>query len=368
MVVVVLSSHTSSLFWFRLDMMKDFVKRGHRVLAVGPSPEKDWSDKFKNYGIEYSTIFVERNGIDPIKDLLTLYKLYRFLRKENPDKVFVYQAKTIIYGCIAAKWNNITEVYPLVAGLGSIFRGIGIKNKIIKTILKFEYRIAFRASTKVFFQNNDDKYKFIENKLIKNGKAVIINGSGVNLNKFQPTSLPESPCFLFIGRLLKDKGIIEYLEACRKIKSVYPYVRCLIVGPYDSNPSAIKAEDMKSFIDENIIEYHGEQIDVRPFISRCSAFILPSYHEGTPKTVLEAMAMGRPIITTNAPGCRETVEDGVNGYLVNIKDVDGIVNKMELLIQNSIIGKKMGKESIRIIKEKYDVNIVNKAIINTMGL
>ena len=161
---------------------------------------------------------------------------------------------------------------------------------------------------------------------------------------------------------------MEYLEACRIVKSQYPKIRCLLVGPYDSNPSALKPEELKPYIDNGIIEYFGEQSDVRPFIAQCSSYVLPSYHEGTPKTVLEAMAMGRSIITSDAPGCRETVIDGYNGYLVEVGDIHAIVDKMKYLISNPNLCKKIGGASLEIAKEKYDVRKVNQVILQTMGL
>lgn len=368
MKIAVLSSHTSSLFWFRMDMMKDFIKHGHSVIALGPEPESDWELKFRENDIEYRQLFVERNGINPFNDLKTYKQLSQFMKDEKPDKIFAYQAKTVVYGSIAAKANGIKEVYPLIAGLGSIFRGEGLKNKIIKTVMKIEYRAACKASKKVFFQNNDDKSEFINNGLILEDKVVIINGSGVNLEKFRPEPLPETPAFLFIGRLIKDKGVMEYLEACKRIKVEYPEVRCLLVGPYDSNPSALQPEELKPFLDQNIIEYFGEQSDVRPYIKQCSTYILPSYHEGTPKTVLEAMAIGRPIITSDAPGCRETVTDGYNGFLVAIKDIEGLVKKMKTLIQDPGMSKLMAERSLKLAREKYDVNLINKSIMQTMEL
>ena len=368
MKIAVLSSHTSSLFWFRMDMMKDFIKNGHRVIALGPEPEINWDFEFKEHNIEYRQIYVERNGVNPFRDLKTFKELHRFMKKEKPDKVFTYQAKTVIYGSIAAKVNGIKEVYPLIAGLGSIFRGAGFKNKIVRIIMKIEYWIACKCSKKVFFQNKDDRNKFIHNGLIKGDKTIIVNGSGINLEKFKPTSLPKESVLLFIGRLIKDKGIIEYLEACKEVKKKYPKIRCLLVGPYDSNPSALTPEELKPYIDNGIIEYFGEQSDVRPFIAQCSTYVLPSYHEGTPKTVLEAMAMGRSIITSDAPGCRETVIDGVNGYLVEIKDIKGLVDKMEYLISNPEVNNDMGAESLKIAREKYDVKIINRAIMQAMGL
>jgi len=368
MKIAVLSSHTPSLFWFRMDMMKEFIRYGYSVIALGPESEDKWKSKFKENNIDYRQIYVKRNGINPFSDLKTLKDLNIFIKKEKPNKIFAYQAKTIIYGSIIAKHNNIKEIYLLIAGLGSIFRGTGIKNKLIKAVMKVEYRIACKTSEKVFFQNNDDKKEFIDNRLINEDKTVIINGSGVNLEKFKQKPLPNNTVFLFIGRIIKDKGIIEYLMACEKIKEKYPKVRCLLVGPYDSNPSALKPEELQPFIDNEVIEYFGEQNDVRPYIAQCSTYVLPSYHEGTPKTVLEAMAMGRPIITSNAPGCRETVVDAVNGFLVPVKDILELTNKMEWMINNKDKMKIMGQESYRLCKIKYDVNIVNKAIIETMKL
>lgn len=368
MKIAVLSSHTFSLFWFRMDMMIAFIKQGHEVIAVGPEPEVNWKNKFEENGIRYKQIFVERNGINPFKDLRTYKELHNFMKKEKPDKVFAYQAKTVVYGSIAAKMNGITEVYSLIAGLGSVLRGEGLKNKIIKTVMKIEYRAACRASKKVLFQNNDDKNEFLNNGLIQENKTVIINGSGVNLEKFKPEPLPERPAFLFIGRLIKDKGVMEYLQACKRIKDEYPEVRCLLVGPYDSNPSALKPNELQPFIERGIVEFFGEQIDVRPYLKQCSTYVLPSYHEGTPKTVLEAMAIGRSIITSDAPGCRETVTDGYNGFLVPIKDIDALVNKMKILVSDSSLNKLMAERSLKLAREKYDVNIVNRSIMQIMGL
>lgn len=368
MKIVVLASHTPSLFWFRMDMMKDFIKHGHTVIALGSEPTRIWKDKFEENKIEYRQLPVERNGLNPIKDIKTFYYLYQFMKMEKPDKVFAYQAKTVVYGSIAAKLNKISEIYLLIAGLGSILIGKGFKNKIIQSIMKIEFRIACSFSKVTFFQNNDDKMEFINNGLVKSEKTALINGSGVNLEVFIPTPLPEKPAILFIGRLIKDKGILEYLEACKQIKEIYPEVSCVLVGPYDSNPSALKPDELKPYIEKGIIDYYGEQSDVRPFISKCSVFILPSYHEGTPKTVLEAMAMGRPVITTNAPGCKETVINGTNGFLVEVKNIDELVDKIKYFIANPEKCYEMGMAGAQVAREKYNVTRINNEIMEVMGL
>ena len=368
MKIAVLSSFTTSLFWFRIDMMLSFRKAGYEVLAVGDGPEEEWSQKFADLGIRYRQIPVQRNGTNPIRDLTTLRALLRLLKEEKPDKIFAYQAKTVIYGGIAARVCGIREFYPLIAGVGSVFLGGGFKQKLIRSILVAEYRMGMGHAPKIFFQNQDDLKVFTDAKILPRHKAVMIHGSGVNVEKFTPTPLPEDPGFLCISRLIRDKGVWEYLEAARKLRAKRPEARCVLVGPFDTNPSAIKPEDLQPYIDDGSVEYVGEQKDVQPFLRSCTAYVLPSYHEGTPKTVLEAMACGRPTITTDAPGCRETVTDGVNGYLVPVKDVDAIVTAMERILDDSENAQRMATEARRIAEEVYDVHKVNASICKTMGV
>lgn len=368
MKVAVLSSFTPSLFWFRIDMMKSFLNAGYEVLAVGDGAESEWSVRFRELGIRYRQIPVQRNGTNPLCDLKTFRAIYQLLKAEKPDKIFSYQAKTVIYGGIASSLLGIREVYPLIAGVGSVFLGDGLKKKIVRNILIAEYKLGLRNASRIFFQNPDDLAVFASYGILPESKAVMLHGSGVNIKKFIPTALPEQVSFLCISRLIRDKGVCEYLDAARKIHQLHPQVRCVLVGPYDTNPSAIRPEDLQPYIDDGSVEYVGEQKDVYPYLRACTAFVLPSYHEGTPKTVLEAMASGRPTITTDAPGCRETVTDGLNGYLVPVKDMDAIVNAMEKIIANPEKTRQMAQNARQIAEEKFDVNKVNLEIRQTMGI
>lgn len=369
MKILVLSSHTPSLFWFRIDMMKAFCTKGATVIAVGPDKEDLWSEKFANEGIEYRSIPVSRNGLNVLSDIVTYKALKKLIKELHPQKIFTYQAKTIVYGTIAAhSVDKQIEIYPLIAGLGSIFRGNGLKNIVIRTILGVQYRTALRYAQKVIFQNEDDLSELVGRNLLSRDKCRIINGSGVNTDKFGTAELPKQKAILFIGRLIGDKGIREYLELARRIKERRENVRCLLVGPFDSNPSAISKEELQPYIDDNIIEYFGEQKDVRPYLAQCTVYVLPSYHEGTPKTVLEAMSIGRPIVTTNAPGCRETVKDGVNGYLVPVKDVDALETRVIRILDSPTLASDFSIESRKIAVEKYDVNKINASIIDIMNL
>lgn len=368
MRVAVLSSFTTSLFWFRVDMMRSFLEAGCEVLAVGDGAEEEWAPKFAELGIRYRSIPVQRNGTNPAKDLVTLRALHQLLKEEKPDKIFAYQAKTVIYGGIAASMCGIREFYPLIAGVGSVFLGDGFKRKLIRSILVTEYRLGMRWAPKVFFQNRDDLKVFVDHGIVKEEKAVMLHGSGVNIEKLTPAPLPEQPGFLCISRLIRDKGVREYLDAARKLHTIRPEVSCVLVGPFDTNPSAIQPEELQPYLDDGSVTYVGEQKDVQPWLKQCTAYVLPSYHEGTPKTVLEAMACGRPTITTDAPGCRETVTDGVNGYLVPVKNVDAIVDAMERILDDTETTERMTGEARRICEERYDVRKVNRIIRQTMGI
>lgn len=367
MKVLVLSSHTPSLLWFRMDMMKSMVKRGYEVIAAAQMDESEYKEVFHKEGITYKQIYVERNGINPMHDLRTMKSIYKLIKNVKPNKIFVYQAKTIIYGSIAASVCGINEVYPLVAGVGSVFMDGGFKNRLVRCVLKIQYRFALKKSKKIFFQNKDDYELFKNNKLIGNKDCVFLHGSGVNLDVYKYKKITAHESILYIGRLVRDKGIMEYLEACRILKSKHPQLRCMLVGPLDSNPSAINRDDLMRYIDDGVIEYFGEQKDVRPYIEQCTAIVLPSYREGTPKSVLEAMAVGRPVVTTDAPGCRETVIDGYNGYLTQVKNIKDTVNKIEKLLYKSDIDA-MSLNSRKLCEELFDVNKVNKTIIETMEM
>lgn len=368
MKVVVLSSFTTSLFWFRIDMMKAFADAGCEVVAVGDAPETEWAEKFRELGIRYRQIPVQRNGTNPVADLKTLFALRKLLREEKPDRIFSYQAKTVIYGGIAARMCGIRHVYPLIAGTGSVFLGDGWKRKLVRAVLTTEYKVGLKKAPHVFFQNRDDLSTFLSHGILSEEKVVMINGSGVNLENFTASPLPTETAFLCISRLIRDKGVFEYLEAARIIHKQHPAVRCVLVGPFDTNPSAIRAEELQPFIDDGSVKYVGEQKDVRPFLRDCTAFVLPSYHEGIPKTALEAMAIGRPVITTDAPGCREVVTDGENGILVPVKNANAVADAMERIICDPALAAKMAAVSRKIAEEKYDVCLVNKTICETMEI
>ena len=366
--IAVMSSHTPSLFWFRMDMMKHFQALGYEVVAIGNEDETAWKERFQKQNVRYLSVNISRNGTDPWKDVVAFQKIRRILKQEMPDKIFTYQAKTIIYGALAARSLGIRDIYPLIAGMGSVFLNNDPKSVAIRTVLLAEYKIALHHCPAVFFQNQDDVQLFQNRKLVKSCQVRLLHGSGVNLERFRVLPMPAATAFLCISRLIRDKGVYEYLEACRTIRKEFPQIRCLLVGPFDSNPSALKPEELQRFIDDGSVEYFGEQEDVRPFLEQCSVFVLPSYREGTPKTVLEAMACGRAVITTDAPGCRETIIDGDSGYFVPLRDVDSLAAKMREFIAEPWKAADMGEKGRRRAEELFDVNKVNSDIAKVMNL
>lgn len=366
--ILIVSTFAYTLVNFRGDMMAEMLNLGHEVLAAAPESEEQWAEKFEQMGIRYISVPLVRTGLTPLKDIRAFIFLYKLMKKEKPHIVFTYQAKSITYGCIAAKAAGVPRIYSLIAGLGSVFQPNGFKGIIIKAILSIQYKVALSVCRKVFFQNSDDINDFIKMGLVKGDKTVTINGSGVNLERFVPKPMPNDSVFLFVGRLLHDKGLIEFIEAACLVKKQFPTARFVIVGPLETNPTAVKPEELEQYIQEGIIEYPGATYDVKPFLWECTVFVLPSYREGTSRAVLEAMATGRPIITTDSPGCRETVRNGVNGFLVPVKDIKALAERMIWMIENPEEASRMGRESIRICREKYDVRKVNRDILRALEL
>lgn len=368
MRIAIIISDSRHLFGLRKELVESWVSGGHEVIAIGDGNEVEFGEKCRKSGFSYRHVTLSRNGINPLTDYRTLKELTALLKEIQPDRVFCTFAKAVSYGCWAAGRADIKHIYALISGLGSVFRGNGLKERCVRIVMERLYKNAFRYCDTVVFQNNDDVEELVRRGLLPREKAYVVNGSGVDLKRFTRESLPEDNIFLFVGRLLKEKGIREYVEAARQVKANYPSARFIAVGDIDSNPSSLSKEQVEEYSNEGFIEFYGFQADVRPFIKQARFFVLPSYHEGTPRCVLEAMAMGRPIITTDAPGCRETVGDGDNGFLVPVGDSSSLAEKMEYLIKTPQAAIRMGKRSYEIAVSKYDVNIINAEYFYIMKL
>lgn len=378
MKFLMISSFLPSVLNFRGKLLEAIHAKGYDIYIMAPdlSQFPDEHQKLKALGYQIYEIPMQRTGTNPIKDLNTLMEMYRLIRQIQPDVVLCYTIKPVIYGTFAAWLAKVPKRFALITGLGYAFQNVESgKRNIFQKLVHGLYAQALRHAEKVFFQNPDDLKLFQDMHLLEANKpTVVVNGSGVNVQDFGVMPLSKNAqgqvkaSFLLIARLLGDKGVREYAESARIIKAQYPEAEFHLVGWIDDNPSAISQEELDSWIADGRLKYWGKLSDVRPAIAESSVYVLPSYREGTPRTVLEAMAMGRAIITTDAPGCRETVVHGVNGYLVGVKSVDELVQSMQYFIEDPKLIELMGQRSREIALNKYDVHQVNAHMLREMGI
>jgi glycosyltransferase involved in cell wall biosynthesis len=365
--ILIIAGFGKSLLNFRSELINSWVAAGYRVLAAAPGWEAE--AELKQKGVCYESIPLKRASLNPVKDLLLLLHLIRFYKRTRPDYLFLYTAKPVIYGSLAAVFSRRCRVFSMVTGLGFVFTE---ENKALwlRWLTVWLYRVALKRNEKVFFQNPDDRNLFVRLKIIEATMTILVSGSGVNLEYYKQVALPSGPpVFLIIARLLKEKGFIEFVEAARLVKCKHPVAQFkMIAWQLEGGPSVISDEQIRQWREEGVVEIFGETDNVRPFLADACVYVLPSYREGTPRTVLEAMAVGRAIITTDAPGCRETVVEGVNGFLVPVRDSRALAAAMERFIAEPELIVQMGKASRRIAEEKYDVHKVNQVINKSMGL
>lgn len=356
---------------FRWGLVEKLQENGYSVILVAPK------DDFTQEIEKRNCIFIplqnlSRKGTNPFQDLYLIRELYTIYKKHAIDIVLHFTIKPNIYGSFAASLAKIPSV-ATVTGLGYTFMQTGIINTIAKRL----YKSAFKRTHKVIFQNIDDELLFTETKLVAKNKATIIRGSGINTNFFTPTTKTENNTnfvFLFIGRLLTDKGIREYVEAAKLVLKKYPTTIFRVLGALDKdNPAAIQETELNEWIANNWIQYEGVTKDTRPFIANADIMVLPSYREGLPRVMLEGMAMGKPLITTQTAGCRDTVINGENGILVPIKEVEPLADAMIQMIHLSqkellLMGEK-GREFAlkefdeKIIIQKY-IGIIKNLILS----
>jgi glycosyltransferase involved in cell wall biosynthesis len=369
---LLICSFPDSLIKFRGPLVKALLARGLDVHVASPdlSAAEEIRVELTALGVTLHEIGLQRTGINPISDFRTLTELFRLMRSIHPDYVLGYTIKPVIYGSLAGWLAGVPNRFSLITGLGYAFTGEASgKRGLLRKLIQRLYRFGLTKSRKVFFQNPDDEALFRHLGLLPIAiPSCVVNGSGVDLADYSSASLPDSPSFLLIARLLGDKGVREYAEAARVVKKQYPHARFQLAGWIDDNPDAIGQRELDEWVKTGTLEFLGKLADVRPAIAGCSIYVLPSYREGTPRTVLEAMAMARPVITTDAPGCRETVVDGENGFLVPVQSVDELAAAMSRFIEEPMQVERMGACSRKIAEEKYDVDKVNESMLREMGI
>lgn len=366
--VLICASYGGSLINFRGDLIKEMIQRGHEVICTSIEPAAVLEEEIKSLGAKYYPIPGTRTGLSFIKNLREVLAYLVAFYKLKPDICFLYMSKPIVYGGMAAILNRIKHINVFVTGLEVAFYSKGMKNRIVRFILKTFYKWIHRKCENVFFMNRDDYNRMKQFHLIEENKAVFVNGSGVNIDIFSKEPMQEIDKVCMTARLVYSKGIMEYAEAAEIIKSKYKDVEFLLVGGLDDNPEAIKEEELQKIIEKGHIRYHGFAKDVRPYLKECTIFVLPSYHEGNGRSIVEAEALGRPIITTNAPGCRDTVIPGFNGFLIPVRNSEALAKKIELLLLNKELKFKMAENSYKLCREKFDVVKVNQIILEKMNL
>lgn len=366
MISLTITANTSwYIFNFRKNTILALIKEGYQVTAI--APEDEYSKKLEELGCDFINVNIDQGGTNPIKDIKTYFEFLKIYSRIRPDVVLNFTPKNNIYSTLAASFFK-AKVINNIAGLGMVF----INESITAKLARLLYKVSQRKADKIFFQNEDDRTLFLDNRLADVSITDRLPGSGVDLSRFtvQPSEDDGVIRFLLIARMLYDKGIGHYVESARILKEKYgDHVEFQLLGFVGvSNPSAVTTEEMHSWVDEGIVHYLGVSDSVETDIARVDCMVLPSfYREGVPKSLLEAGAMGKPIVTTDNVGCRETVDDGVNGFLCGLRSTKSLTEKLELIIKLTHEQRlEMGRQSRLKIEREFDEKIVIKKYLDAI--
>jgi glycosyltransferase involved in cell wall biosynthesis len=372
MKIVILSSLSYSLINFRGQLLRALVDAGHEVVACAPDREEEVVAALSGMGIRFRETRMARTGTNPLQDVSTLFSYVRLLLAEKPDAVLAYTQKPIIYGGLAARLVSRARFYVLMSGLGYVYSAVAEHRTTLRRIVSFLYRLGVARAKVVFVFNSDDRRIMMENKIIDDRHQVVqVPGSGVDLVRFTEQPMADGPpTFLMMSRLMRDKGVGEFIQAAALVRQKIPDARFQLLGRLETeNPTGYSAEELAKYCASGLIEHLPETRDVRPYLAQAHALVLPSYYrEGLPRSLLEALATGRPIITTDLPGCREPVRLGKNGYLVPPRDHQALAAAMLRLAADPKILHAMGRSAREVAVDEYDVDKVNKLLIRSMQL
>lgn len=367
----IVGNAASTLTNFRLPLIADIVARGHTVYAMAPDYTAEARGQISAVGAEPVDFRLARTGLNPLADWRDGQALRGVLQRLQLDSVLCYGIKPAIYGTLAAARAGIPARHVLITGLGYAFAdqtSHSLKRRLVGAAARWLYRYALARARTVFMQNPDDTREFVAAGTVAADKVVTVNGTGVELDKWPPSPpVTEPVTFLLAARMLRDKGVLEFIHAAWRVKEASPKARFVLIGATDSNPEAIPAAQLKAWVETGVVEWPGH-VDMRSWLAQTSVFVLPSYREGVPRSTQEAMAMGRPIITTDVPGCRETVIDGVNGFMVPARDTDALAAAMQRFIDDQGLIASMGQRSRELAERRFDVREVNALMIRTMKL
>lgn len=366
--VLIVASLANSLPHFRGDFIAELVKQGYTVFTAAPDVSKEVSDRLSNLGATPISFDLDRTGLNPINDFKSILQIRKIILDHTIDLVFPYTIKPVVYGSIAANMARIS-VISLITGLGFTFSGASKKAKLLQKITKRLYRYSLRKNKLVIFQNEDDRQLFLDNGILsKKQNTDIVNGSGVNLERY-PFRMArvdtQNVKFVIVARLIKEKGIQLFMDAAIELKKTYPLAEFHIIGGMADPPSGVNMETVKQLHDSNIIIFHGLKDNVPEFLKDMHVFVLPTfYREGVPRSILEALSVGMPVITTNTPGCKETIIPEKNGFLIPPKNLAPLTDACRYFIENPSAIENMGKESRNLAETKFDVNLINRSLVS----
>ena len=373
MKFVLLHTNADYLTGLRFSLLRYLVALGAEVVACAPNLEVAHSEKLAQSGIRGGSYSIHATGMNPVSDLASMFGMWRLLRREKPEVILTNNAKPVIWGTLAAALAGVRGRYCLVGGLGYAFvddaAAATLKRRWAKWVMSFLYKLSFRFATAVIFQNRDDRDELVCAGICAADKARVVSGSGVETDIYSPATQPvDEPVFVMVGRLIAEKGVGDYLSAATMVKEQYASARFILLGASDNNPSAVRTDELNVLVDRGVVEWPGAVRNVAEWLRRASVFVLPSYYrEGIPRSALEAMASGLPIITTDSYGCRETVRDGSNGILVPVRSPAELANAMRTLCADASLRRAMGANSRRYAMERFDARIVNQEMAQIMG-
>ena len=374
--IIIIGTIASSLYTFRKDLILSLIDKGYTVYAFTSDSDETDLAKIAQLGAIPTYYKLSRGGLNPYEDLSNTLSLYQKIKKIQPDIVFSYFIKPVIYGTLAAKLAKVPKKIAMIEGLGFAFteqpEGYSRKAKIIQRVQVALFKLALPLADKVIFLNPDDPIDLLKSHHIGVKKIEVLGGIGLNLKEYpyQPISLESQKRFLFIARLIREKGIFDFVEAAKLVKKIYPNAIFTVLGGIDEHAhGAMTKFQLDELVQSNIIEYPGRVNNVAEWIANSHVFVLPSYYrEGVPRSTQEAMAVGRAVITTDVPGCRETVVDGLNGFLVPKWNPEALAEKMIYFIENPEQIQVMGEESYKIAQEKFDARKVNERLLKILGV
>ena len=355
--ILMICNTSQNIYTFRLPLIKKLQQEGYEVSTI--TFDNDYEEILNKEGIKLYYTNDKNRSLNPLKILSLKKRYYKIIKEVQPDIVFTFQLKPNAFGVAAAKKAGVKNIYSMVEGAGDAFINTGLKWKLIKGVVKFLYKRAFKNSKKVFFLNNDDKAEFEILKLVKPEQSVVVHGIGIDLDKFAFKEVDtKSNKFIMIARMLKTKGIFEYCKCAELVKKTHPEAEFMYLG----GEGSVKVADIQEYIDNGAINYLGTAKDVRPFIEESLMLILPSYREGFPMTIMEAESIGRGVIASNRVGCKDTINEGVNGYLVEQQDYETMAGRCIQVLEDKKLAIKLGKNARKFAEENFDQKTINQQI------